>query len=308
MKNLYDVIVLGGGPAGLTAGIYLARSRMKTLIIDKGSTGGQMNLTDKVVNYPGVLEGSGAEIAYTMRQQAKSFGAEIIVQAEITDFDLKSEIKTFDIEDEGTFSARAVIIATGGVPRTLGIPSEEKFKGKGISFCATCDGDFFTGKNIAVIGGGNSAIEEASSLTKYAQHVTIIHEFNHFQAHAWAVEEAQKNEKISFLMNQLVKEFRGDDAIREVVSIDKETGKENVTKIEGVFQFIGYVPNTSMFKGIVKMNERGEILTDEYLKTSVAGVFAAGDSREKRYRQITTAVSDGTIAAISATEYLNSLK
>ncbi len=308
MENLYDVIVLGGGPAGLTAGIYLSRARMKTLIIDTGSTGGQMNLTDKVVNYPGVAEASGAEIAFTMRQQAKSFGTEIIVQAQITKMDITGEIKTFEIEDEGVFSSHAVIIATGGVPRTLGIPGEEQFKGKGISFCATCDGDFFSGKNIAVIGGGNSALEEAVSLTKYAQYVTIIHEFNHFQAHAWAVEEARKNEKISFLMNQTVKEFRGEESIRSVISKDKESGLENVTEIAGVFEFIGYVPNTSVFKGIVKMNGRGEIITDETLKTDVPGVFAAGDAREKRYRQVTTAVSDGTIAAISASEYVNSQK
>ncbi|HNW83764.1 MAG TPA: FAD-dependent oxidoreductase [bacterium] len=262
MENLYDVIVLGGGPAGLTAGIYLSRSKMKTLIVDTGSTGGQMNLTDKVVNYPGVLEGSGAEIAFTMRRQAQNFGCRIIVQAEISELDIGGKIKKIKIEDEGEFSARAVIIATGGIPRTLGLPSESKFKGKGISFCATCDGDFFTGKNIAVIGGGNSAIEEAVSLTKYAKQVTVIHEFDHFQAHAWAVSEAEKNPKINFLMEQTVTEFLGEDNLEAVVSVHKKTGKETRTEVSGVFLFIGYVPNTSMFKNIVKMNEREEIITD----------------------------------------------
>lgn len=306
MNKLYDVIILGGGPAGLTAAIYLARSRMKTLIIEKGSTGGQMNLTDKVVNYPGIHEASGAEIAFTMRQQAKNFGAEIITQAEITHFDISGKIKSFEIEDEGIFKAPAVIIASGGVPRTLGVPNEDKFKGRGISFCATCDGDFFKDKKIAVIGGGNSALEEAVSLTKFARHVTIIHEFDHFQAHAWAVEEAQKTPGITFLMNQKVTEFLGDEHISGVVSLDKSTGKKNITEIEGVFLFIGYLPNTSMFKDIVPMNGREEIITDELLKTGIEGVFAAGDAREKRYRQVTTAVSDGTVAAMSATEYVAS--
>lgn len=305
--NKYDVIILGAGPAGLTAGIYLSRSRMKTLIVDTGAPGGQMNLTEKVVNYPGVLEDSGASIAFTMRQQAEKFGCDILMQAEITKMDIKSEIKTFEIEDEGTYSAKAVIIASGGKPRSLGITGEAEFQGRGISFCATCDGEFFTDKEIAVIGGGNSALEEAVELTKFASKVTIIHEFNEFQAHKWAVEEAKANPKINFLLNQKVTEFKGDEKINAVISRDKETEKINTTEIEGAFTFIGYVPNTEMFKGTIKMNSRNEIITNEKLETNIPGVYATGDCREKKYRQITTSVADGTIASIEASEYISSV-
>jgi len=209
-----------------------------------------------------------------------------------------------EVEYEGTFTSDAVIIATGGIPRTLGIDSEEKFKGKGISYCATCDGDFFSGKEIVAIGGGNSALEEAVSLSQYASKITIIHEFDHFQAQPWAVKEAKDNPKIEFLMNQLVQRFEGSQALEKVVSTDKETGMVNTIEVSGCFIFIGYVPNTQNLEGIVALNDRKEIITDDLLATSVPGVFAAGDSRVKRYRQITTAVSDGTVAALSAIEYL----
>lgn len=305
----FDAIIFGAGPAGLTAGIYLSRARMKTLIIDPAGAGGQMNMTYHVANYPGISGASGAEIALTMKRQAQSFGCRIISHAEIVSIDLKTLIKKVVIEDEGTFTSDTVILSPGGVPRTLGIPSESEFKGKGISYCATCDGDFFTDKSIAVIGGGNSALEEAVSLTKYASSVTIIHEFDHFQAHEWAVEEARKNPKISFLLSQSIESFEGSDAaLNAVLSRDKLTGELITTKVSGAFLFIGYVPNTSWLKGIVSMNERGEIITDELMKTDVPGVFAAGDARLKKYRQITTAVGDGTIAALSASDYLSSLR
>lgn len=307
MDSTHDVIILGAGPAGLTAGIYLSRSKMKTLIIDTGAPGGQMNLTEKVVNYPGVYEDSGAAIAFTMRRQAERFGCEILMQAEITKMNLEGEIKTFEIEDEGTFSSKAIIIASGGKPRSLGIPGEVEFQGRGVSFCATCDGEFFTDKEIAVIGGGNSALEEAVELTKFASKVTIIHEFNEFQAHKFAVEEATKNPKISFLMNRKVTEFKGDKKLRAVISEDKETGEAVTTEVAGVFTFIGYVPNTEMFSGMVKVNDRLEIIANEKLETNLPGVYVSGDCREKKYRQITTSVADGTIASIEAAEYINSV-
>ena len=307
MDTSYDVIILGAGPAGLTAGIYLSRSRIKTLIVDTGAPGGQMNLTEKVVNYPGVYEDSGAMIAFTMRRQAERFGCNIIMQAEITNMQIDGEIKTFEIEDEGTFTSKAVIIASGGKPRALGIPGEKEFQGRGISFCATCDGEFFTDKEIAVIGGGNSALEEAVELTKFASKITIIHEFNEFQAHKWAVEEAKKNPKINFLLNQKVTEFRGGENISAVISRDKETGEINTTEVEGTFIFIGYVPNTEMFSDMIKMNSHSEIIANEKLETNLPGVYVAGDCREKKYRQITTSVADGTIASIEAAEYISSV-
>jgi thioredoxin reductase (NADPH) len=306
MDRRYDAIVLGGGPAGLTAGIYLGRARLKTLIIDSGSLGGQMIMSYAVANYPGVPETSGREIALVMKAQARQFGCDILANAEVRRFDLAGPEKVVEVEDEGSFTARAVILATGGVPRTLGLPGEAAFKGRGISYCATCDGDFFTGKHVVAIGGGNSAIEEAVALTRYAASVTVVHEFDHFQAHPWAVEEARANPKIRFLMEQDVKDFVGGENLEKVIVAHKRTGEVTEIPAAGCFIFIGYEPNTARFRGHVALNERGEIVTDADLKTNVPGVFAAGDSRAKRYRQITTAVADGTIAALGATEYLRS--
>ncbi|MCA9592193.1 MAG: FAD-dependent oxidoreductase [Myxococcales bacterium] len=306
MAQHFDVIVLGGGPAGLTAGIYLGRARLRTLIVDSGSLGGQMNLTYAVANYPGHLTASGREIAMTMKAQAEEFGCELLSNSDVTRIDLSGPEKVVEIEDEGTFTAKAVIIASGGVPRTLGLDSESRLKGHGISYCATCDGDFFTGQHVVAIGGGNSAIEEAIALTRYAETVTVVHEFDHFQAHPFAVEEAKRNPKIRFVLNQEVREFVGSPNLEKVRVRDKSTGEEREIPATGCFVFIGYVPNTEMFRGQIALNERGEILTNEEMKTNVPGVFAAGDSRHKRYRQITTAVADGTIAALAATEYLRS--
>jgi thioredoxin reductase (NADPH) len=304
MSQHYDVIVLGGGPAGLTAGIYLGRARIKTLIVDSGSLGGQMIMTYSVANYPGIRQASGRDIAMTMKAQAKEFGCDILSNVEIRRIHLAGPEKTVEIEDEGTFTAPAVVIATGGVPRTLGLPSEAAFKGRGISYCATCDGDFFTGKHVVAIGGGNSAIEESVALAKYAASVTVVHELDHFQAHPFAVEEARGNPKLRFLMEQDIREFVGGETLEKVVVSHKRTGEVTEIPASGAFIFIGYVPNTAVLRGQVALNDRGEILTDEAMRTDVPGVFAAGDSRVKRYRQITTAVADGTIAALSATEYL----
>lgn len=304
MDTRYDAIVIGAGAAGLTAAIYLARAKLKTVVVDHGTVGGQMILTHQVANYPGVPESSGAGIVATMRRQAESFGARVISLAEVTRADLDGPEKVVEVEDEGTFRAPAVILATGGVPRTLGVPGEAEFKGRGISYCATCDGDFFQGKDIVVIGGGNSALEEAVSLTKYASSVTIIHEFDHFQAQPWAVAEARANPKVRFLLSQDVRAFEGDGRLERVRVADKRTGEVVEVPAEGAFIFIGYVPNTAWLKGVVDLTDRGEIVTDDAMRTSVPGVFAAGDARAKRYRQITTAVSDGTIAALSAAEYI----
>jgi len=304
MVKRYDAIILGGGPAGLTAGIYLGRARLKTAIIDNGSLGGQMIMTYAVANYPGVLEASGRDIAMTMKAQAQGFGCELFSNVEVTNIELSGDEKTIEVEDEGTFVAPVAIIATGGVPRTLGIPSEAEFKGRGISYCATCDGDFFTGKNVIAIGGGNTAIEESVALTKFASSVTVVHEFDHFQAHPFAVDQARNNPKVHFLMEQDIREFVGTDNLEKVIVAHKRTGEVTEIPAEGAFIFIGYVPNTDMFKGQVALNDRGEIIADESMQTNLPGVYAAGDSRVKRYRQITTAVADGSIAAMSATEYL----
>lgn len=304
MANKYDTIILGSGPAGLTAGIYLARARRKTLIIDPGTAGGQLILSHAIANYPGVLDISGSKLARTMLKQAKSFGVDVLTQSEVTQVELEGPVKRVEVEFEDVYEADTLIIASGGTPRKLSLEGEERFKGRGISYCATCDGDFFTDKEIVAIGGGNSALEEAVSLSQYASKVTIIHEFDNFQAQPWAVKQAQENPKIAFLMNQRVLDFEGDDSLKKVITQDKSTLAKREINASGCFVFIGYVPNTQSFKGLINLNERGEILTDELMKTNLKGVFAAGDSREKKYRQITTAVADGTIAALSAIDYL----
>lgn len=303
-----DAIVLGGGPAGLTAAIYLARAKLSTLVLDTGTTGGQMNLSHEIANYPGVALTSGAGLGRLMRAQAESFGARVISQAEISRIELTGDLKVVEVDDEGVFTAPVVILAPGGAPRTLGLDSEVRFKGRGISYCATCDGDFFTDQDIAVIGGGNSALEEAVSLTKYASSVTILHEFDHFQAHPWAIEQAQANPKIRFLLEQTITGFEGGEKLAAVTSVHKRTRETVRLPVTGTFIFIGYVPRTDGLGDQVPLSERGEILTDEFMRTAVPGVYAAGDARAKRYRQITTAVSDGTIAAIHAAEYVENLR
>jgi thioredoxin reductase (NADPH) len=303
----FDVIVIGAGPAGLTAGIYLARAKMRTLILNEGSVGGQLVLTHEVANYPGVESTSGYQLATTMRNQALKFGCTIKSNVSVTKLDLEGEIKSVEVNGRETETAHAVILAPGGRSRTLGLPGETDLRGKGISYCATCDGDFFQDKNIIVVGGGNSALEEAVSLTKYASSVTIVHQFDHFQASAHAVEEAMQNPKISFIMESTIAEFIGQESLESVQVKHIPTGEVTEIAIEGVFIFIGYVPNTETLHGLVDLNQAGEIKVSPFLETNVSGVFAAGDSITKRYRQITTAVADGTVAALSAIDYLSTV-
>ncbi len=305
MGTDYDIVVLGAGPAGLTAGIYAARARRSVLVLDTGTVGGQTVLSYQVANYPGVAETSGRELSRAMAEQARAFGCDIKAFARVADVELRGEVKVVTMRDGARFRSRAVIVASGGVPRKLGVEGEETFVGQGISYCATCDGDFFTGRPIAVIGGGNSALEESVALSRYASHITVIHEFDHFQAEPWVVAEAQSNPRTSFLMNQRVLGFTGVKGLEEVRSVDKATGVVTRTTVDGCFVFIGYVPNSGAFEGQMELNERGEVVTDEALRTSLPGVFAAGDVRHKRVRQITTAVADGTVAALSALEYLS---
>jgi len=303
----YDVIVLGAGPAGLTAGMYLARAKKRTLILNEGTVGGQMVLTHEIANYPGVESISGYQLAATMKKQAAKFGCTIRSNVVVTNLKLDGTIKIVEINGKETFSAPAVILAMGGRSRMLGVAGEEKFKGKGISYCATCDGDFFQDKDIIVVGGGNSALEEAVSLTKYARSVTIVHQFDHFQAFPHAIEEARQNPKISFIMESTIAEFVGNDSLQKVKIQNLVSHKITEREIEGTFIFIGYVPNTEKFVGNVQLNSAGEVVVNSSLETDVPGVFAAGDSIQKRYRQVTTAVADGTVAALTATEYLHKL-
>ncbi|MBK8944571.1 MAG: thioredoxin-disulfide reductase [Ignavibacteriae bacterium] len=308
MENNFDVIVIGGGPAGLTAGIYLSRAKLSTLILNEGAAGGQMVLTHEVANYPGIESISGYQLSRNMRKQAEKFGGKVKSNIKVTNLNLSDDIKSVEINNNETFFAKSIILATGGKSRTIGAKGEDIFKGKGISYCATCDGDFFQDKNIIVVGGGNSALEEAVSLTKYANSVTVVHQFDHFQAFESAVHEAKSNSKINFIMESEIQEFIGKDKLEKVIIKNMRTGEFSSKEIDGVFILIGYVPNTESLMGIIEVNNRNEIITNDLMETNIPGVFAAGDSRAKRFRQITTSVSDGTIAALSAAEYVEKHK
>lgn len=304
----YDAIVIGAGPAGLTAGIYLARARVKVLVIDQGIAGGQMVLTHEIANYPGVESISGYQLSDIMKKQALNFGCEIKTNVTVRSIDLDGDIKRIGLDNGVIFTSEVIILSPGGRPRTLGVKGEDEFKGRGISYCATCDGDFFTDKEIIVIGGGNSALEEAVSLTKYARKVTIVHQLDHFQAFEYAVEEAKSNPKISFLLESVVDAFYGSEKIETAAIRSLRTGETSNYRIDGAFIFIGYTPNTEFLKSKVEINKWGEIITKNDMSTNIAGIYAAGDSTAKRFRQVTTAVGDGTIAALSASQYLNELK
>jgi len=307
-ENHFDVIILGGGAAGLTAGIYLSRAKMKTLIVNEGTAGGQMVLTHEIANYPGVESIGGYMLGSTMKQQAQSFGASIFNNSKILNLDITSEVKSIELARKGKFTSGSIILATGGRSRPLNVPGEDEFKGRGISYCATCDGDFFQDKEIIVVGGGNSALEEAVSLTKYASKVTVVHQFDHFQALEHYIEEAEANEKIEFIMESEIAEFFGDEKLSRVKIENMKTHEFTEMNIDGVFVLIGYIPNTEMFEGTVELTDRKEIITTRDMETNIPGIFAAGDCTAKKYRQVTTAVADGTIAGLAAVEYVANKK
>ncbi len=306
MEEKFDVIIIGAGAAGLSAGIYTSRAKLSTVILNEGVVGGQMILTEEVANYPGVESTKGYSLANTMKVQAKSFGCKIKSNIKIVEYNLEGDEKSVTLEDGRKFQAKAVILAPGGRPRPLNIPGEDKFKGSGISYCATCDGDFFEGKEIIVVGGGNSALEEAVTLTNFASKVTIVHQFDHFQAFEHAVEQAKKNPKIEFLLESELREFIGDENLKKVTIENMATGEMSEMNIDGVFIFAGYLPNTEPLTEFIQLSDRKEIVTDSDMLTNIPGVFAAGDCVVKKYRQVTTAVADGTIAALSAAESIRS--
>jgi thioredoxin reductase (NADPH) len=307
-NNHFDAIVVGAGPAGLTAGIYLSRARLKTLILDEGTPGGQMVLTHEIANYPGVENISGYQLAGIMKKQAKNFGCEIRSNITVQGIELEGEVKSISLSNGNSFTSDSIILTPGGRPRTLGVPGEDTFKGKGISYCATCDGDFFTGKEIIVAGGGNSALEEAVSLTKYASKVTIVHQFDHFQAFEYAIDDAVNNPKIDFIMESAITAFHGNEKLESAEIKNLRSGETLTFRTDGTFIFIGYIPNTGFLRGRVDLNAAGEIVVRNDMSTSIEGVYAAGDSTAKRFRQVTTAVGDGTVAALAVSSYLNELK
>ena len=310
MSKIYDVIILGAGPAGLSAGLYAGRARLSTLIIEKGQDGGQIAQTDEIENYPGQsVEGeSGRSLVARMSEQAAKFGAERCSDV-IKSVDFSGEIKKV-IGNKGEYEAKTVIIATGAFPRPIGCENEGKFTGRGISFCATCDASFFEDYEVYVVGGGDSAVEEAMYLTKFARKVTIIHRRDQLRAAKSIQEKAFANEKISFIWDSIVKRVDGKGLLDTMTILNVKTGEETVIHADekdgvfGLFGFIGYQPNSQLFDGVVEM-DNGYIVTDADMRTNVPGVFAAGDIRVKSLRQVITAAADGAIAAVQAEHYIS---
>ena len=299
-----DVLIIGAGPAGLSAAIYTSRAKLKTVVLDKGTPGGQVNLTHLVANYPGTEQPiNGYFLMHKMTEQAKATRATIMMAVEINQLDLNK--RSVIVDETLIIDYKVMIIATGSKPRSLGAQGEERLFGKGISYCATCDGAFYEGKKVLVIGGGNSAVEEALFLTKYVSELTIIHQFDTFQANATAVEEAMNHPKIKVLFHHEPRQFLGENHFEGLVVEDLQTHQtKTITDADGVFVFIGYQAQNELVKDQLVLDQGGYIVVDEDMMTSLEGVFAAGDIRSKKYRQITTAVSDGTIAALSAEKYL----
>ena len=305
MENLYDVIIVGGGPAGLTAALYLARAKYRVLVLEKEQFGGQIAITHEVVNYPGIAKISGKALTDTIQQQAESFGAEFML-AEATGFDFSEDIKTVHT-NHGDYRCFGILLATGAHPRTVGFKGEEEHKGRGVAYCATCDGEFFTGKEVFVVGGGYAAAEESVFLTKFARHVTILVRKDDFSCAASVADQAKNHEKITVLTNTVMEEVSGENGLTYARYKNTATGEVTEYKSAetfGVFVFAGYAPATEAVKGVVELNEQGYIVTDATQKTNVDGVYAAGDVCIKALRQVVTATSDGALAATELEKYV----
>ncbi len=305
--ELYDAVVIGGGPAGLTAALYLARARYRVLVVEKDRFGGQITITDEVVNYPGVLSASGAGLTETMRRQAEVFGAEFLL-AEVTGLDLSGDVKRVGTA-RGDVPCLSVLLATGASPRRLGFAGEEEYRGRGVAYCATCDGEFFSGKEVFVVGGGFAAAEESVFLTRYARHVTVLVREDDFTCAPASAEEAKRHPKIDVLYNTEVVEAGGDDALRFLRYRDNRTGEETEYRAPegetfGVFVFVGYAPATDLVRGVADLDERGYVLTDAHQMTSADGLFAAGDVCVKELRQVATAVGQAAQTATDMERYI----
>lgn len=302
-----NVIIIGSGPAGLTAALYTARANLEPLVFTGNEIGGQVSITNEVENYPGFPEGlTGPEMVERFQKQAERFGARIEF-AEVTDVDFDSQpfrIKSYDNE----YEAKAIVIATGASPRKLGVSGEVDFTGRGVSYCATCDGFFFRDKDVIVVGGGDSALEEGVFLTKFASRVRIIHRRDQLRAGFTLQERAKRNEKIEFVWDTVVTEISGDGAVESVQVKNVKTNEVSTLKTEGVFIYIGHYPNSQLFKGKLEMDEHGYLITDRFTRTSVPGVFAAGEIADPVFRQVVTSAGEGCKAAIQVERYLAELE
>lgn len=300
----YDIVIIGGGPAGLAAGLYAARGNMKTIILEKLIPGGQLNNTLDVENYPGMDHVTGPQIAQAMEEQTKRFGCEIVNNCNITKVELEGKAKLIH-SDKGIFSGKTVIIATGSEYRKLNVPGEKEYSGKGVSYCAVCDGAFFKEKELVVVGGGDSAVEEGTYLTKFANKVTIVHRRDKFRAEKIIQDRAFKNPKIKVIWNATIPEIVGNG--NNVISVklkDIQTSETKDFKCDGIFIYVGLDPNTQLFQGQVKMDDAGRIITNEKMETNIPGVYAVGDVRETPLKQAVTAAADGSLAATIAIGYI----
>lgn len=309
MDTVYDAIIVGGGPAGLSAAIYMARARFHVLVIEKEKMGGQITITSEVVNYPGIFHTSGEKLTSEMIRQAKAFGAEFL-SADVTGLELEGDYKTVHTS-RGDFKALGIIYAGGAHPRLAGFTGETEFRGHGVAYCATCDGEFFTGRTIFVIGGGYAAVEEGLFLTKYGKKIIMVIRGDDFSIDSAAVEELKEHPQVTILYHTQVEKVEGDSAVRRVILKDRKTGEEKVYTADdgdfyGVFVFVGYAPENGLLQGKVDLNPQGYVITDRDQKTNIDGVYAAGDICVKNLRQVVTAVSDGAVAATSLEKYLGS--
>ena len=302
---LYDVIIVGGGPSGLSAGIYTSRARLKTLLIEKAGCGGQIAITDHLENYPGFEDGiNGFDLSVKMEKQARTFGCEI-TYGEVVSIQTEEEIKKIILSDDKEYLTKTVVIASGANFKKLNVPGEKEFTGKGVSYCATCDGPFFREKEIAVIGGGDSALQEALYLTKFVKKVNLIHRRDAFRAAKILQEKVFKEPKINIIYDSVVEEISGTDTVERIKLKNVKNGNISALEVNGIFVFVGWLPNTGFLSNSkIKLNQNGYIITDDNMKTSVNGVFACGDVREKILRQVVTAAGDGATAAIAAQHYL----
>lgn len=311
MDKIYDMLIIGGGPAGLTAGIYGGRAKLDTLIIEKENPGGQINVTNEVVNYPGIFQTTGSEYGQNLKQQALNFGVNIVSE-EVTDVKLENDIKEV-VTNKNVYKALTVVIATGASPRKLGFKGEKEFEGRGVAYCATCDGEFFTGMDVFVIGAGFAAAEEAIFLTKYAKKVTVIAREPQFTCAQSIADKVLSNPKIDVKFNTEILEATGDMQLREAKFINNQTKEITNYQVKdneyfGIFVFVGYKPQSDLFKNILDLDSFGFIKTDSNLMTNINGVYAAGDIRPKQLRQLVTAVSDGAEVAYNIEKYIESVK
>lgn len=313
---MYDIVIIGGGPGGLSAGLYAGRARLSTLIIEKGSIGGQIGITDSIENYPGsVIDAheSGKTLTERMRKQAEHFGCEFVFD-DVVEADLKSQPKKITLKSGDVVEAKSVIIATGASPRKLNVPGEKEFSGKGVSYCATCDANFFEDFEVFVVGGGNSAVEEAIYLKKFARKVTIVVRRDVLRCDAVVKEEADNTEGLEFMYNTSIKEIHGDPLVNKLILVDNKTGEEREYLADeddglmGVFVFVGTDPQSEIFKGQVDMTDNGNIITDELMRTNIPLVYAIGDVRDTPLRQVVTAASDGAIAAVTIEKEIKTVK